>query len=223
MNLNRISPKIYSWSEKHGNPGEYYDWHSYLLVVSPTKIVLVDPLPACEKVIKDIEDIGIPTDILLTCNWHTRDTDRYRKQWNCNVFLNEKGINKAEIEINDTFNKNDVLWNEVSFISLSDLSWPEEVAINYENNLLILDALVGGRDDIGIKDGDIGIHPNRFNMEHIIDLEIAKKLILKLSLLPIESIYFGHGTPILNNPSKALVALSKKLEYWKDRAQTMLN
>ena len=60
-----------------------------------------------------------------------------------------------------------------------------------------------------------------FNMGHIKDLELAKKLVIQLSQLPINSIYFGHGTPVIENPKKALVALSNELEYWQDRAQTL--
>lgn len=221
MGLIKISPKFYSWSEMHGRPDGHYFWNSYLLAISPENVVIVDPLSASEEVIKDIEEIGIPTDILLTCNWHLRDTDKHRKRWNCYVSLNEKGIDEAEIKVSNTFNECDVLWNKVSFISLSDISWPEEVAVIYEKKLLILDALVGGRDDIGVKDGEIGIHPNRFNMGHIKDLELANKLVLQLSQLPINSIYFGHGTPVIENPKKALVALSNELEYWQDRAQTL--
>jgi len=220
MNLDRITPNIYRWSEPHGKGTLRYDWHSYFLRIAPAQIVVVDPLPATEGVLREIELIGVPRHIVLTCNWHTRAAQQFRELWGCRVLLNERGLIQKEIEVDETFHAGDRLWDSLGLISMAALSWPEEVAIVFENVLLVLDALVGARPDLAIEDGEIGIHPNRFSMGHIGDDLAAKTAILNLANTRMNEIHFGHGSPVLTRPDLALKRLAENPRYWGRDAVT---
>lgn len=73
-----------------------------------------------------------------------------------------------------------------------------------EGLLIIGDALVGGRADLGVLDGEIGIHPNRFHMKHLTDIQKARRSLTQLMEYPFDAVCFGHGSPILYQAKAAL-------------------
>ncbi len=66
--LQQISSHIHCWSEIHGAArDEPYPWNSYLIdVPDEDAAVLVDPLSVSSDDAQEIEQIRIPTHILLT-------------------------------------------------------------------------------------------------------------------------------------------------------------
>jgi hypothetical protein len=208
MELQSITKKLYRWSEKHGRPGTQYEWHSYALTIRPDLILLIDPLAPSAAVCQELEALGIPTHILLTCLWHTRAAEALRQRWGCKVLLNENGVARSEMEVDETFQPPCRLWDRIDLLPLGRLSWPEEVAVRFEQHLLVMDGLVGGRADLQIAEGEVGIHPNRFAMGHIPDMNRARELILELAEPPLKEMHFGHGAPVRQNAAAALRKLA---------------
>ena len=67
----------------HGEArNEPYTWNSHLIDIKRGNILaLVDPLPLSEDEIREVEKIGIPTHILITNNYHFRESEPFRKRW----------------------------------------------------------------------------------------------------------------------------------------------
>jgi hypothetical protein len=212
MGLHKLTRNLYRWSEEHGESGSRYPWFSYALRLASGAILLVDPLPAWGNTVGDLESLGQPTHILLTCNWHTRAARALREIWGCRILLNKSGITDAEIEVDETFQPPCRLWDSIDLIPMAGLSWPEEVAVYFNHYLLIMDALVGGRADLKIPEGETGIHPNRFTMRHVSDCERARGVILHLADLPLDELHFGHGAPVRHSPAAALRKLAIRLQ-----------
>lgn len=164
----------------------------------------MDPLPPSPEVLEALQSLGPPSHILLSCVWHTRAAQSLRNRWGCKVLLNEHGVAESEIDVDESFWPPCRLWEAIDLFPLTGLSWPEEVAVCFDQHLLIMDALVGGRADLRIPEGQVGIHPNRFTMGHIPDRARARQLILHLADLPLKEVHFGHGASVRLEPSAPL-------------------
>ena len=103
--LRRISAHVYCWSEVHGAArNEPYPWNSYLIDVPDKDVVaLVDPLPISSDGAKKIERIRIPTHILLTCEFHLRESELLRQRWGCEIWANEVERDRYETPVNGKF------------------------------------------------------------------------------------------------------------------------
>ena len=197
---------VYYWTECHGKPETTYDWNSCAIRIDRANVLaLVDPLPLTDAEIRQIEEIGTPTHILLTCNWHLREGEIYRERWGCKIYLNALGLSEAETTIDGTFKGGDRLWDAVEVIHIPHVGWGEETAflVKQEKGLLIVgDAVCGGRADIGVPDGEIGIFTNQ--LEAISDRQKARNSLMKLMEYPFDAICFAHGTPIRQQAQAAL-------------------
>ena len=204
--LQHLYGDVYYWTERHGKPQTTYYWNSYAIRIDQANVLaLVDPLPLTDEEIRQIEGIGMPTHILLTCNWHLREGEIYRQRWGCKIYLNALGLSEAETTIDGTFKGGDLLWDAVEVIHISHVGWTEETAflVEQEQGLLIVgDAVCGGRADIGVPEGGIGIFPNQF--ESIPDRQKARNSLMNLMEYPFDAICFAHGSPIRHQAKAAL-------------------
>ncbi len=204
--LQHLYGDVYYWTERHGNPQTTYDWNSYAIRIEQSNVLaLVDPLPLTDAEIRQIEEIGTPTHILLTCNWHLREGEIYRKRWGCKIFLNALGLSEAETTIDGTFEGGDRLWDAVRVIHIPHVGWEEETGFLVEQAqglLIVGDVICGGRADIGVPDGKIGIFTNQ--LEAISDRRKARDSLMGLMEYPFDAICFAHGTPIRHQAKAAL-------------------
>ncbi len=197
---------VYYWTEPHGKPETPYDWNSYAIRIDQANVLaLVDPLPLTDTEIRQIEAVGAPTHILLTCNWHLREGEIFRERWGCEIYLNALGLPETETTIDGTFRGGDRLWDTVEVIDIPHSGWTEETAflVEQEKGLLIVgDAACGGRADIGVPEGEISIFTNQ--LEAISDREKARNSLMGLTAYPFDAICFAHGTPIRHQAKAAL-------------------
>ena len=68
-----------------------------------------------------MEALGVPTHIILTCNYHERNSAQLRQKWGCEVLLYEKHVQGAEIEFAGTFQDSDVLWNLIEAVRVPNV------------------------------------------------------------------------------------------------------
>ena len=195
--LEKISSNVYMWSEVHGAArNEPYIWNSYLIHVKEQDVlILVDPLPLSAEEIREVEEIGAPSHILLTCNYHLRESQAFRQKWDCEVWLHRDGLKDSEVPIDGTLQDRDMLWGRIQVIHVPDVHYAEEVAFLVKGDgytMIIGDLLCGGRKDRGVPDGELWINAP----EYILDPENARNSLRKLSEYSFEKLCFGHGTPI---------------------------
>ncbi len=195
--LRQISSAMHIWSEIHGAArNEPYLWNSYLIQVKDRDVlILVDPLPLSAEEIREVEEIATPTHILLTCNYHLRESQAFRQKWGCEVWLHQEGLKDSEVPVDGTLQDRDLLWDLMQVIHIPDVHYVEEVAFLVKgdgNTMIVGDLVCGGRMDRGVPDGQLWIHAP----EYIQDLQDARNSLRKLSEYSFAKLCFGHGTPI---------------------------
>ena len=195
--LKQISSTVHIWSEVHGAArDEPYLWNSYLIQVEDSDvIILVDPLPLSAEEIRAVEEFGTPTHILLTCNYHLRESQAFRQKWGCEVHLHQDGLRDLDVPVDGTLQDKDLLWDLIQVIHIPDVHYVEEVAFLVKgdgNTMIVGDLVCGGRMDRGVPDGQLWIHAP----EYIQDLLNARNSLRKLSEYSFAKLCFGHGTPI---------------------------
>ncbi|MCE2448619.1 MAG: hypothetical protein J4F35_09610 [Candidatus Latescibacteria bacterium] len=122
---------------------------------------LIDPLTLSAEQIQQIEEIGPPTHILLTCHHHERTS--------CRLLVHENQADLFEIDVDDTFSDRAVLWDLVEVIRVPDVRHREEVGFLLQDvgALIVGDLVSGGRKDRGIPDGQVGIYAPQY----LVDIE----------------------------------------------------
>ena len=221
--LRQISSHIHGWSEIHGAArNEPYPWNGYLIdVPDEDVVVLVDPLPISSSDAQEIEQILTPTHILLTCEFHLRESESLRQRWGCEIWANEVELDRYETSLDGAFVHGGRLCDFIDPIYVSDVYFPETVLLVHEvgGGLIIGDMLSGGRQDAGIADGDLGIYAP----EYIADLEKARSSISQLLNYSYNFICFGHGTPIFDDPKAKLKRYVESDEVWENLARRKQN
>ncbi len=210
--LRHLYSGVYTWPEVHGTGDREYLWNSYAIQLE-NRIILVDPLPLSEQVIHGIEALGTPTDSILTCNWHFRESQWCRAHWGCQVHLNSLGIPDVDFEVDYTFQSGQSLWGTIETIHVPGMSWVEETGflVGGEGGILILgDALCGGRADIGVPDGEVSV----YNVDYVPNADIGRSSLINLLEYPFEAVCFAHGTPILEDPKKAIQRFLDREKIW---------
>ena len=213
--LRQVIPHVYCWSEIHGaDRNEAYPWNSYVIDVPDRDVLaLVDPLPVSSVEAQGIERIGVPTHILLTCEFHLRESETLRQRWGCEIWANEIELDRYDKSPDGKFTHGQRLWDFIDAIYVPDVDFPETVLLVREDGgvLIIGDMLSGGRQDAGIADGDLGIYAP----EYIPNLEKARRSISTLLNYSYNLICFGHGTPIVDEPKAKLKRYIENDEIWE--------
>lgn len=213
--LTQIATNVFCWSEMHGAArSEPYPWNSYLIPVPDREVlVLVDPLPLSAKAIREVEGVGIPTHILLTNNYHFRESEVFRQKWGCEIQLHEYGLKAAEPPIDRALQDGDILWDKIEVIHISDASFADEVSFLVQGEggtLIVGDALCGGRKDRGVPDGSLWIN----GPEYFPDLQRARCGFRRLRERSFDKLCFAHGTPITQAASEIFAEFIENDIVW---------
>ena len=214
--LTRISSSVYCWSEIHGAArNEPYPWNSFVIRTNHgDDLVLVDPLPLSAEERKEIEAMGDPAHILLTCEYHLRESEAYRKRWGCDIRIHADGSEVSEATIDETIQDGDLLWDRIEVIHIPNAYHPDEVAILVRgdgNTMIVGDAVCGGRKDRGIPDGEIWINAPEYVVTNLSD---TRKSLRKLTVHSFDKMVFGHGSPILCAAGDRFTAFLEDDEAW---------
>ena len=143
---------------------------------------------------------------------------KFRHRWGCKILLHEYQVNESECEYDGTFRDRELLWDLVEIIRVPDVRFREEVSffITEDSALVIGDLVSGGRKDIGIPDGEIGIP----GPEYYVDLGKARNSLRELLALPFSLMCFAHGTPITSGAKEVLRQYVENDAVW-DRLQAI--
>lgn len=198
-------------------------------------LALVDPPPLSAKECAQLEALGSPTHILLTVNWHLRGAEKHRRRWGCPILIPEAGIPTAETTIDGTFRVGDRLWDSIDVVEhVTEFGHPDEATLLIRlrapgqppNRVLyVADAVCGGRDDIGVPDGEVGQYtligrtPEQIR-RLIPDPLKARQALERLLRHDYDVLAFGHGAPVPRDPHAALRRFLARDELWGRAAVT---
>ncbi|MCY3767255.1 MAG: hypothetical protein OXH06_17695 [Gemmatimonadetes bacterium] len=214
--LTQVSSSVYSWSEIHGAArNEPYPWNSFVIRTNHGDgLVLVDPLPLPAEDAREIEVLGKPAHILLTCEYHLRESEAFRDRWGCDIRIHADGSDYTKVMIDETLLDGDLLWDRIEVIHIPDAYHTDEVAFLVHgdgNTMIVGDAVCGGRRDRGIPDGEIWINAPEYI---VAEMSSARDSLRKLAGHPFERMVFGHGSPILHDASDRFRAFLEDDEAW---------
>lgn len=218
--LTKLTPQLFTWVEVHGaSRNQAYNWNSFLVQDERNSIrALIDPLPLSADEIQQIDKLGGPTHLMLTCAYHERSLTEFKRRWDCEVLLHENQVQEAEFAFDDTFADRDVLWDFVEVIRVPDVRHREEVCFYLRSHggaLIIGDLLSGGRKDSGIPDGKVGFNAP----EYLVDLDKARLSLSVLLHFEFNLMCFGHGSPVVRGAKEVLKHFIECDFTWTDLAQ----
>lgn len=204
VRVEKLFPLIWTWSDEavwSTHPDRTFTRTGYAVELPEQGgLLLIDPPGLADDDLDRLELIGRPRFILLTCNDHLREAAAYRERWGAELIVNRIGVDSLGVVPDRLVDDGDVLWDTVTAIHLPDVYSPGETAFLVSGVLFVGDALCGGRDDIGVPDGEIGI----FSTAYITDWGAARRSLARMLEFPFGAICFGHGSPVTEGPDLAL-------------------
>ena len=217
--LTRLSTHLLTWSEIHGaSRNQAYPWNSFFVHDDQAQVrVLIDPLPLSDAEVKQMEALGVPTHIILTCNYHARSSTQFRQRWGCEVLLYENHVREAGIEFDGTFQDGDMLCDLLEVVRVPDVRHREEVSFNLipDGALIVGDLLSGGRKDCAIPDGELGFK----DPAYLVDPAKARQSLKTLLHLEFDALCFDHGKPILSGAKGVLKRFVECDTTWEEVKQ----
>ena len=212
--LEQLSNRVYRWVEVHGEArGEPYRWNSYAVHIPEREaLALIDPLEMAEGEALALERICRPSHIILTCEYHLREGEQYRKRWGSTLLANDVERERYTTALDGWFSDGDTLLETIRCVLVPG-GFYLETALLVQGDpavLIIGDILSGARCDAGISDGELGIaFP-----EYVPDLSSIRRSLERLNGLEFDVLCFGHGKPVRQQPRKKLMELCESDEVW---------
>lgn len=131
-----------------------------------------------------------------------------KREWRKELWLSE--LAQVEHVVDRRLADGERLWGRVDAHLLPDVYWPEETVFVVDGNqrvMVIGDALCGGRNDIGVPEGAIGI----FSTRYVTEPQKARLALERLAEIECDVICFGHGSPT-RTPKSALTAFLAEVD-----------
>ncbi len=218
--LTKLTPHLFTWAEIHGaSRNQAYNWNSFLVRDESDSVrALIDPLPLLASQVQQIDELGDPTHLMLTCAYHERSLMEFKRRWHCKVLIHENQEQDAEFAFDDTFADRDVLWDLVEVVRVPDVRHREEVCFYLRSHggaFIIGDLLSGGRKDSSIPDGEVGFNAP----EYLVDLDTARLSLRMLLHFDFDLMCFGHGSPVVRGAKEVLGQFIECDITWEDLAQ----
>ena len=218
--LTKLTPLLSTWVEVHGaSRNQGYNWNSFLVQDEGNSVrALIDPLPLSANQIQQIDALGGPTHLMLTCAYHERSLIEFKRKWDCQVLVHEHQVDEVEFTFDDMFADRDMLWDLLEVVRVPNVRHREEVCFylkNHKGALIIGDLLSGGRKDSGIPDGKVGFNAP----EYLVDLDKARLSLSMLLHFEFDLICFGHGSPVVCGAKEVLKHFIECDATWEDLAQ----
>lgn len=214
MEVTRIADGLWRWTVPHPEwkPDEDALDTSYrdvgcVYLETPDAVVVIDPLvedgPEGERfwraLDRDVERVGAPVSVVLTCNWHARSAAAVRDRYPGAEVL----VPPAVVDLVDIPGLRAVETGEPlpGGIVMLPTSRPAQVVVWIPEHR----ALVPGDVILGDGRGGLRLLPREWLAEaaHVPPLVEALRLLLDL---PVERVLVSHGEPVLTGAREALAA-----------------
>ena len=141
--MKQILPGIWQWS--WFSEEKRLDFNGLFLAVGEHRI-LVDPPPMTAEDVAQARRGGAVDYILVTNRDHERETDAFRRQFSCQVWLPETDAPLMTVKADKTYKDGELLAGGIWAIHLKDQKSPGECALFIQQGkgiLIVGDALIG--------------------------------------------------------------------------------
>ena len=199
--MEEIAPGIWHWASKH--PRWEIVVHSYYL---PEERAVVDPL-ASPDVLDRMEELGAPTDVLLTNRHHYRSSGEVAGRFGATVRCARSGLHEfTHGEQVEPFDPGDELPGGIVVHDVGAIC-PDEMALH-----------VPGRDALALADGAVRSEdggPLVFVPDKLMDEPERTKAGLRTAYrrlaeeLDFRHLLLAHGAPFVDDGREALRAFAK--------------
>ena len=111
-----------------------------------------------------------------------------------------------------------MLWDLVEVVNVPNVRHGEEVSFYLKPHggaLIFGDLLSGGRKDVGIPDGKVGINAP----EYLVDIDTARLSLRMLLHFEFDLMCFGHGLPVVRGAKEVLKHFIECDVTWTDLDQ----
>ena len=218
--LTKLTPNLFTWAEVHGaSRNQAYTWNSFFVQDESNSLrALIDPLPLSESELQQIDELGGPTHLMLTCAYHERRLTEFKQRWDCQVLVHKNQVDEVGFTFDATFADRDVLWDLVEAVRVPNVRHGEEVSFYLKSHggaFIFGDLLSGGRKDSGILDGKVGFNAP----EYLVDLDTARLSLSMLLHFEFNLMCFGHGSPVMRGAKEVLKHFIACDATWEDLAQ----
>ena len=160
-----------------------------------------------------LEGIALPTDTILTCEYHLRDSENLRERWKVRLLANVVERERYSTHLDGLFKDGDVLFGQMRCITLPG-GFYQETALLLEGServLIIGDVICGSRLDAGIPPDGLGIaFP-----EYVPDLRSFRESLHILTDASFDVICFGHGEPVRERAEEKLRRYAESDDVWE--------
>jgi glyoxylase-like metal-dependent hydrolase (beta-lactamase superfamily II) len=206
VHVDEIAPGLWRWTALHPEwtpeQGGPEGWEAEVGCVyweAGDAVVLVDPLVPAERerfwgaLDRDVERLGLPVVVLLTCAWHARSASELARRYGAAVL--QPDVGSEQLEGATLFPPGGELPGAA--VSLAALPAAREVVYWLPGPRAVVpgDAIVGtGR----------GLRLSPASWLEDGDLDALAGALLPLLELPVERVLVSHGEPVLDGAREAL-------------------
>jgi len=187
--MKQVVPGIWSWSVHNAERG--IDFNGWYVQVAGTSLV-IDPPPAGEETLAEIEQLGRPEVVLLTNKHHTRASEALQSRFDCPLAVNELDAGLMDVPVDRTFADGDTLAGGVVAVTVRDGKTPGETAFVIPGETR---AMIVGDAVIGKPAGSLSMLPD----EKFADPVAAKAGLRPLLAHEFEALLLGDGESILEH------------------------
>ena len=198
--MEEIAPGIWHWTSEHPRWGIIV--HSYFL---PEERIAIDPL-ASPEVLDRLEELGSPTDVLLTNRHHYRSSGELARRFGATVRCVREGLHEfTHGEVVEPFDFGDELPGGIIAYEVGAIC-PDETALH-----------IPAREALALADGAVRMQETDalgFVPDNLMDEPERTKAGLRESYrrlageLEFRHLLLAHGEPVIDDGREALAAFA---------------
>ncbi len=140
--MRKLADGIYQWSIF--SEEKQLDFNGLYLTLD-AGAVLIDPPPLSSEDIAQIEELGVPTAIILTNKDHRRHAPQARDRFDTHIWIHENDRSLVDCECDHSYNDDTILYQALHVIRVPNSKSPGESALYWKakKTLILGDSLIG--------------------------------------------------------------------------------
>lgn len=197
--IDRVAPTLFAW--------QAYDTSSRVDLTSVAhlaegRLVLVDPVELAGEAEAELLAAGNPVAIVLTNGNHERASSRLARLWDLPVLCHEAAASKIGMAPDACIHDGQELLGGLTVIALPG-GGPGELALYHAGTR----TLSFGDLVLNLPGYEFSLLPDRY----CLDPRRARASLQKLRELPVSSVTFAHGPPVVTGAGERLAGLLQKI------------